>query len=71
MKISTDLYARLSVTPHFLTKLDDTAQRTNENICIQISLMGFVDDDDRVSAEQEIRGHLAKQNTICHKLDDC
>ena len=53
------------------SKLIEDYQQANENICVQVSLVCFVQHDYRVTPEQKVGLKFAQQNAVCHTLNPC
>src|SRR6478609_1802546 len=53
------------------SKLNNSAEHTNENIGVGASFVSFVDDDRGVLHKLKVLRNLAHQNTISHELHGC
>ncbi len=63
------LHTIFLLLPHLLAKPYDPAEHTDEDISVHASLVGFIDNNDRIFRQQEVGSKLTEQYTVSHELD--
>lgn len=63
------LRALLALLPQFLSQFQNSAEDSDQDICVHASLMSLINNDDGILVQQEISREFTQHDTVRHEFD--